>query len=125
MLETDEGGTTKKARLLQYEKTTGVTPQLLLDQPDLDIRVEPFYRPFLSLNSYRHVTLGGMGGAVHQVLTAREILDWMRLECCELSAFGLRVVRALDVVYVNFKNKPPKKTDEDKKKPNGKKGRRL
>lgn len=49
----------------------------------------------------------------------------MELECCELSAFGLRVVRALDVVYVNFRNKPPKKTDEDKKKPKGKKGGRL
>lgn len=80
----------------------------------------------MSLNSYRHATLGGLGGVVHQVLTAREILDWMELECCELSAFGLRVVKALDVTYVNFQNKPLKKKDEETKKPKGRKGgRRL
>lgn len=114
-MEKNEGGVSKKARLLQVYKTTGVMPQLLAEQVELDIRVEPYYHAFVHMRSKKNIVFGSMGGAYHLELTPREILDWMELEHNDLGPFGVSVIYALDQEFVSFKNKPPKKKDKPQK----------
>ena len=118
-MEKDEAGSTRKDRLLQVYKTTGEMPPLLLEEVDLDCRVEPWYQAFLSLNRRRRLTLGGMGGAIYQTLTAREILDWVELENQCLNPFGLMIIDALDDVFVSFKSEQSNKKSPPKKSTKG------
>ena len=91
-------------------------PLLLLDEPELDCRVEGWYHAFMSLNSYRHADIGGMGGAIYQPLTPREILDWVEYEDQELTVFGKMVFKALDNVFMEHKNEQNQSKAEKKDK---------
>ena len=82
-------------------------PLLLQEEPEIDCRVEPWYTAFLSLNSYRHADVG-MNGAIYQPLTPREILDWVEYEDQELTVFGKMVFKALDNVFMEYKNEQKK-----------------
>ena len=82
-------------------------PHLLQEEPEIDCRVEPWYHAFLSLNSYRHADVG-MNGAIYQPLTPREILDWVEYEDQELTVFGKMVFKALDNVFMEYKNEQKK-----------------
>ena len=88
-------------------------PLLLQEEPEIDCRVEPWYNAFLSLNSYRRADVG-MNGATYQPLTPREILDWVEYEDQELTVFGKMVFKALDNVFMEYKNEQKKPKAENK-----------
>lgn len=111
--EKDKGGSSRRDRLLQFYKTTGQMPPDLENELDIDHRVEPFYMAFISLMSYRKISVAGMGGTFYQPLSAEEILAWEELEHNKLGVFGLKVVKALDQVFLDFKTKQRKKEEAD------------
>lgn len=49
---------------------------------------------------------------IYQPLTPREILDWVKYEDQELTVFGKMVFKALDNVFMEYKNPKPKDDGE-------------
>jgi len=97
-------GTTRRAHLKQLEKTSGETPQALLDEPEMPYPAQHIWHWWWELHEAR--SSGGMGPGP---ITYRDIQAWAALTNQEPTPQEVKALRMMDRVYMGWVGEKRKK----------------
>ena len=93
----EKDGSSKRDKLLQVEKTIGICPQELLDEPEVPAAGEHLWELFLKLNSTRQ------SGMDANPLLCSEIKAYCGLIGFELRSYEVDILHAMDSVFLSTK----------------------
>jgi hypothetical protein len=100
----DKSGSSRRAHLRQVEKTSGKTPEELLENPELPEPVKHVWEWWYELHNAR--SAGGMG---QSPITYLDIQAWAKMSRQEPTPWEVQALREMDKVYMSWSREKGKK----------------